>query len=251
MENIQENSENNKPKEDVDYIKTVKCIKTPKSELNDKKITCIIRKYYEVSKGFFESNYISYEIFTQECSWVANRRYSDFIWLRDCLRMLFPAEIVPMLPKKKIGNRRFDDDFILKRLKHLQNFLNIIVQNENFKSCSPLYLFLSIGDRTVFEQHMKEIVPIPFPSIETLLNFEGNVKIIDFENEGYQFQESFYKNINKYFKVQNESLIELRKNVKEYFGYLNEAGNCLTNIRDIFGKLHTLNKQATIVRILI
>ena len=62
---------------------------------------------------------------------------------------------------------------------------------------------------------MKQIEPIPFPSIDTLMNFEGNVKILDFENEGYKFQESFYKNISKYFQVQNESLKELNRNLEE------------------------------------
>ncbi len=242
---MEENKEQQNDKKD--YIKTVKCNKTPKSELNDKKVTCTIRKYFEVSKSFFESNYISYEIYTEPTNWIANRRYSDFIWLRECLRMLFPAEIVPVLPKKKVGNRRFEEDFILKRMKNLQNFLNVIMENENFKSCSPLYLFLSISDRSIFEQHMKQIEPIPFPSIDTLMNFEGNVKILDFENEGYKFQESFYKNISKYFQVQNESLKELNRNFKDYFGFINEAGNCLVNIRNIFSKLHSLNDQAAIV----
>ena len=241
------NPQNEEPQQSsTSYIKTFPCQTIPKSILNDKQITSIIKNPQEVSRGLFESKYIQYEIYTEQFNWLVHRRYSDFIWLRECLRMLYPAELVPILPKKKMGNRRFEEDFIKKRMNQLQEFLNLILENENFKSCSPLIIFISIADRSIFEDKMNQMVPSPFPSIDALMNFEGNVKILDFENSQYKFQESFYKNVNTFYTLQNESLKDLNKNLNKYFEYINLAGNCLINIQEIFDKLTQLNTQAKI-----
>lgn len=236
-------------KEEKDYIKTFNCQKIEKSILNDKEIISIIRNPHDGSKGIFESKFIMYEIYTELFNWTVNRRYSDFIWLRECLRMLYPAELVPKLPGKKLGNRRFEEDYINKRMRSLQNFLNLVLQNENFKSCAPLIAFISIGDRATFEEKMNEMVPSPFPSVEELMNFDGKMKLIDFENKNYEFKESFYKNVQTYFSLQNESLKELNRNLKQYDAAMGEAKICLDNVKEIFQQISNLNTQAKIVNI--
>ena len=66
--------------------------------------------------GFFSSNYIVYEIQTNilpdKVTWLVNRRYSDFINLRTALQNQFPNNLVPPLPGKKMGGRRFELDFV-------------------------------------------------------------------------------------------------------------------------------------------
>ena len=62
-----------------------------------------------------------------------------------------PTNFIPQLPKKKIGNRRFEEDFIEKRMKGLQFFLDEILKNENLKSTETLVTFLSF-ERGFFEQ---------------------------------------------------------------------------------------------------
>ena len=88
--------------------------------LNPKQIT---------NTSFFSKNYVLYEISTPQFNWVVNRRYSDFIWLRDCLKNFFPGDTLPFLPKKKIGKRNFEHDFINKRAQGLQNFMNEVINN--------------------------------------------------------------------------------------------------------------------------
>ena len=124
-------------------IKEVECGKITKTVLNDVTVISKIINPRTVEKGFFESNFVLYDIATEQFKWLVNRRYSDFHWLRDCLISLFPAESVPQLPKKKLGSRRFQQDFIVKRQKRLQVFLDKVLQRENFKSCEPLVTFLS------------------------------------------------------------------------------------------------------------
>ena len=55
----------------------------------------------EINNSIFSQSYVLYDVSTPQFNWLVNRRYSDFIWLRDCLHSLFPCDILPLLPKKK------------------------------------------------------------------------------------------------------------------------------------------------------
>ena len=85
---------------------------------------------------------------------LVRRRFSDFEWLRNILCKCFPRLVVPPLPGKKIGNRRFEEDFILKRMMFLQKFIDGIMENESFKTNEGLVAFLSMLDRGQFDSKM-------------------------------------------------------------------------------------------------
>ena len=166
-------------------IKDIDCLKLEKSKLNDITIEVVVSNPKQINnKSFFSKNYVLYDISTPKLNWVVNRRYSDFIWLRDCLKYLFPGDILPILPKKKIGNRRFEQDFINKRTQGLQNFMNDVVKNENFKASEILNIFLSVNDRTLFETQMKNISPKSLlrVNVQNIFNFESKNKIINLSN---------------------------------------------------------------------
>ena len=55
-----------------------------------------------------------------------------------------------------MGNRRFDQDFIVKRIKFLNLFINNLVQSESFKSSEILVSFLSYEERGKFDSKFKE-----------------------------------------------------------------------------------------------
>ena len=67
----------------------------------DKNIKVILRNPKPIETGFFTSNYILYEVFTEitpELTWSVNRRYSDFIWLKQSIRVHFPRLFGPIIP---------------------------------------------------------------------------------------------------------------------------------------------------------
>ena len=70
---------------------------------------------------------------------------------------------VPPLPQKRIGSRRFENDFVAKRMKYLNKFLNDLVQSEIFKASEVLISFLSVGDREQFEYKKKSFDSIKSP----------------------------------------------------------------------------------------
>ena len=115
-------------------IKNIVCLKLEKNKLNDLTILVNVSNPRQINNSLFSTSYVLYDISTPQFNWLVNRRYSDFIWLKDCLKNLFPGDVLPILPKKKIGNRRFEQDFLNKRTQGLQKFLNDIINNEKYKS---------------------------------------------------------------------------------------------------------------------
>ena len=230
-------------------IKEIDCLKLEKSKLNDLNIEVIVSNPKQINNtSFFSKNYILYDISTPKFNWIVNRRYSDFIWIRDCLKYFFPGEVLPILPKKKIGNRRFEEDFVNKRTQGLQNFLNEIVKNEKFKASEVLNIFLSVNDRTLFETQMKNISPKSLLrlSVQNILNFEGKNKIIDINinNENEVF--SHFNSISNYLNGQNDFLENLQTNLSNYKKCMKEAGRILGEIENSFSKLSMMLTKVNI-----
>ena len=104
--------------------RVIECRKLEKGVLNDKKITVTVKNPKEMDGGVFGKNYVVYEVQTEPLGWMVQRRYSDFDLLRTLLAKYFPSYNIPPLPNKKMGNRRFDSDFIAKRMKFLNLYIN-------------------------------------------------------------------------------------------------------------------------------
>ena len=134
----------------------IQCRKLEKTQLNGNALSISIQNPKEVDKGVFGQNYVLYEMVTEPFGWNVKRRYSDFDWLRRLIVKLYPGFNVPPLPNKKMGTRRFDLDFVNKRMKFLELFINGVCENESFKASELLVTFLSCTDRNKFENKMKE-----------------------------------------------------------------------------------------------
>ena len=140
----------------------INCRKLEKSVLNDKVIEVLIQNPKLIETSFISSNYINYEVSTPSMNWIVFRRYSDFLWLRSVLVKFFAGHVVPPIPNKKSGGRRFEKDFIEKRMKFLQKFMSAIIENEIYKVNEPLITFLSITDNYQFEAKMKELTSFQY-----------------------------------------------------------------------------------------
>ncbi|WVR09157.1 hypothetical protein IAU60_006219 [Kwoniella sp. DSM 27419] len=69
-----------------------------------------------------------------------SRRYSDFVWLLDCLVKRYPFRLLPSLPPKRIGP---DASFLEARRKALRRFINFIVNHPVMKDDGALNVFLT------------------------------------------------------------------------------------------------------------
>ena len=231
------------------YSKEEKCNKLEKGQLDNKKLTVVIRNPNFINDSFFKTSYTLYEIITEELNFIVNRRYSDFIWLRDCLKSLFPSEIIPLLPKKKMGSKRFQNEFIKKRVEGLQKFLDEILSKEHFKSTECLLDFLSISDRETFEKKMNTVnyKTLAVQNINSLNNLEGNIKVMDFENENITIKpKDYYTNVSNYMKTLSFNLDKINYNLHYFQKNMALACKNLDEVEKCFSNLQNINKKVNL-----
>ena len=220
------------------------CKKLDKTEFNNIEISVVIRDPKTNEKKFYETSYVTYEIVTSPLNYIVRRRYSDFDWLRNILQKYFPRIFLPPLPNKKLGNRRFESDFIQKRMEKLQVFINHIIKREELKSSEALVSFLKFSDRNQFESKMKELnsfLPSPFCEDQKTLN--GILKI----NNNYEL-EKYFINIGNFFKIESGLYERLNYNLKNFYINISSACRNLENIEKDFDTLSQLNGKVNMCK---
>ncbi|THH05409.1 hypothetical protein EW145_g4817 [Phellinidium pouzarii] len=100
-------------------------------------------------QGFILNRYMVYEISSDRGAPVS-RRYSEFVFLWDCLVRRYPFRLLPQLPPKRIGP---DDSFLEQRKKGLQRFLNFVVNHPIIKEDGLLAVFLSEPSLEQWRKH--------------------------------------------------------------------------------------------------
>ena len=233
--------------------KEINCQILQKSKLSDiKEIKAIISNPRKINDSLLKNNYILYDITTPKLNWYVNRRYSDFIWLREILSSLFPTILIPQLPKKKIGNRRFEEDFIQKRIKGLQNFLDEILKNDIIKTAEPLISFLSLTERNFFEQQMKIINPknLNADNIVNIKTFNGKSEIADMENELLNniSNRNYFNSVEEFFNSQKDEIKEIKNNLTEYSLLMIKASKHLEQIEQGFNRLNQFYNKANLAK---
>ena len=224
----------------------IQCHKLEKSKLNDKIIKIKINNPQEIISGVLSSNYIVYDLYTEPFKWKVTRRYSDFDKLRNILIKCFPGFNIPPLPNKKIGNRRFETDFIQKRMKFLELFINNVCENESFKTNECLLAFLSYNDREKFDAKLKEFSSFnPSNYIEDYKTLDGKIIISHDERN-----EKYFVNISKYFSIQTQTLDKLNENLKLFFNNISDAIDNLKEVQKCFDLLYLLNQKVVMKKII-
>ena len=219
----------------------INCRKLEKTQMNDSKIIVTISNPTEYDAGVFAKNYIVYKVQTVPFEWVVLRRYSDFDLLRKLLVKHFPSFYLPPLPNKKLGKRNFEIDFINKRMRLLNLFINDLVQNETFKASDILNAFLSYEDRDKLESKFKEYSTMqPSTYVEEYRTLDGKAIILPDDEKN----EKYFNNINKYFTIQGEILDKLNLSLKTFFNNMMAVTESLQNVQKNFEILHLLNTKA-------
>ncbi|KAJ8469126.1 hypothetical protein ONZ45_g16999 [Pleurotus djamor] len=90
-------------------------------------------------QGFILNRYTVYEISTDRGSPVT-RRYSEFVFLWECLTRRYPFRLFPALPPKRIGP---DEYFLEQRRRGLTRALNFVINHPIIKEDGVLSVFLT------------------------------------------------------------------------------------------------------------
>ncbi|KAK0385946.1 hypothetical protein NLU13_7121 [Sarocladium strictum] len=99
-------------------------------------------------EGVFMFQHHNYEVASHRRGSKVIRRYSDFVWLLDCLQKRFPFRMLPLLPPKRMavnGNHLSNDgSFIEKRRRGLARFLNALVRHPVLGQEQLVVMFLTV-----------------------------------------------------------------------------------------------------------
>lgn len=99
-------------------------------------------------EGMFMFQHHNYEVTSSRRGSKVIRRYSDFVWLLDCLHKRYPFRVLPLLPPKRVavnGNHLSNDGgFIEKRRRGLARFLNSIVRHPVMGQEQLFIMFLTV-----------------------------------------------------------------------------------------------------------
>jgi hypothetical protein len=148
-----------------------------------------------------------------------------------------------------MGNRRFEEDFIEKRLKGLQFFLDEILKNEILKSADPLVSFLSF-ERSFFEQQMKILIPknINVDSILGVKSFSGKTVVADLDNEFFSNSNNYFNTVETFFYIQADLVKNIKENLNNYNIHMVEACKHLEEIENGFSKLSQYYTKANLAK---
>ncbi|TGJ88383.1 hypothetical protein E0Z10_g279 [Xylaria hypoxylon] len=99
-------------------------------------------------EGMFMFQHHNYEVTSVRRRSKVIRRYSDFVWLLDCLHKRYPFRALPLLPPKRVavnGNHLSNDGaFIEKRRRGLARFLNAAVRHPILGQEQLVIMFLTV-----------------------------------------------------------------------------------------------------------
>lgn len=99
-------------------------------------------------EGMFGFQHRNYEVASARRNSKVIRRYSDFVWLLDCLHKRYPFRQLPLLPPKRVainGNHLAADlTFIEKRRKGLARFANALVRHPVLSQEQLVIMFLTV-----------------------------------------------------------------------------------------------------------
>ncbi len=99
-------------------------------------------------EGVFMFQHHNYEVSSTRRGSKVIRRYSDFVWLLECLHKRYPFRVLPLLPPKRVavnGNHLSNDGaFIEKRRRGLARFLNALVRHPLLGQEQLVVMFLTV-----------------------------------------------------------------------------------------------------------
>lgn len=202
----------------------------------------------------FSKSFINYHIKTFPQEYEVMRRFSDFEWLRNQLCLSYPDFWIPPLPFKSYTDR-FENDFIEKRMRYLQKFIDELSNNQTIAYSQLFYEFISIkgdkeyGDSKKIHQGHKVI------SIHDIKTMSGETKIevnplliteLD-KIKGFQLAtEGMIEKINVAIRNLNVELTLVSNRFKEISGYFHELSSISEKSKDYKVTINTYKSMSNI-----
>ena len=224
----------------------IHCVKSSSYEMsNCDNIQIKVGSFEKVEGKMFSKSYVSYLITTMPFNWNVRRRFSDFEWLRQTLVNNYSYCLIPSVPKKsknisKMVGANYDNDFLSKRARNFEKFLNYLIIDPILKNTKLVYDFLSMEKDDEFQKMKKSVDKTKTPAfnISKAITIDGNATIEICE------EKEKYLNEIKEGTTQNENILKkINATIKTLKDDLNNASDKLIDISKNFGLMKEIAIQ--------
>ena len=219
-----------------EIVKCNKMEQTEFSKIPDLEIKIVFPQ--KVEGGIFSKPYISYGISTTPLNLNVRKRYSDFEWLYQKLSNYFVNCIIPPICKKNYMER-FNEDFISKRARAFEKFMNGINIHPILRNSFIFYDFMNIKDTEEFKQK-KAMYEQQFKPkrINDFNNVDGLIKVnLSAENEIY------FQNIIDDAEMNEGILSEIIHSYKNLFDLFRKINEKMTEIGLLWKKIEGRSRK--------
>ena len=216
----------------------IHCVKSNIGEIYScDNIQIKVGSFEKIEGKVFSKAYVSYLITTLPFNWNVRRRFSDFEWLKQYLIANYNYCLIPSLPKKsknltKMVGANYDNEFLAKRSRNFEKFLNYIIIDPILKNTQVVYDFLSMTKDDEFQKMKKSLDKAKNPafSVSKAVTEDGNANI-----EITEYKERRLNDI-KDGTVQNETILKkINTTIKALKADLINAAEKLSDISRNFG----------------
>ena len=97
----------------------------------------------KIEGKMFKKAFISYNVNTEPFNFQMQKRYSDFLWLKNILSLVYVNCVIPPLCKKNFTDR-FTDYLIEKRMRSIEKFMDGILEHPLMRNSEIVKDFLSL-----------------------------------------------------------------------------------------------------------
>ena len=183
--------------------------------------------------GIFSKSYVSYLIETEPFEFKTRKRYSDFLWLRNTLTLIYCQCVIPPLCKKNYVDR-FSDILINKRMRSIEKFFSGLLIHPLVRNSQILYDFLSTEKEQEFHKKKQKYGKITAPThVKELKTLEGEIKISVTKEK-----EMYLQNIKDNCNINEELLQKVTKSYKTLLLLMAQVSEKMKEISNLWKLVH-------------
>ena len=190
------------------YKKSIKCEKLEENLITNRDDLYItISDPERIKLGFFSIAYYQYTVKTFPLNFNVLRKLSDFTFLSQKLPLIHPLVYTPELPTFSFGVRDDSEE----KMRFLQNYLNLLIENKFFRSLPIVYDFITLPQNDWNNKVKNNYSKIKLAEQFNLMpNFEGKYKF-----KITQEDEKKASNIKNDIDIKNEVYNDIDLNFEE------------------------------------
>ena len=172
----------------------------------------------KVEGKMFQKAFISYLVTTEPFDYITNKRYSDFVWLKKVLSLIYINCVIPPLCKKNFSDR-FTEPLIEKRMRSIEKFMNGILEHPLMKNSEVIKDFLSVTNTREYNKIIEK-----YNKIKKAPSIVRQIKTINGETDiGInQEKEIYFDNIKNYVKGNYQLLQKITKGYKSMMNIMQQ-----------------------------